>query len=75
MTPEIRGRMQAIRAELALPDTPEARKIQLCKESVAMCREARGIIITAVEAKRPAKRKAKASGDDLLDSILKGDDA
>jgi len=73
MTPEIRGRMAAIRAELALPETPESRKVALVKEAVAMVREARGKVIEAVEAKRPAKRAAKASGDELLDNILNGE--
>lgn len=73
MTPEIRGRIAAIRQELSLPETPEARKIELCKEAVALVREARGIVATAVEAKRPARRIAKQSGDDLLDSLLTKD--
>jgi ribosome recycling factor len=73
MTPEVRGRIQAIRIELALPETLESRKKELVKEAVAMVREARGKVIEVVEAKRPAKRAAKASGDDLLDGLLNGE--
>lgn len=73
MTPELRGRITAIRQELSLPETPEPRKIELVKEAVRLTREARGIVAQAVEAKRPAKRAAKKSGDDLLDDILESE--
>lgn len=73
MTPEIRGRIAAIRQELALEDTPEERKIALVKEAVQLTREARGIVAQAVEAKRPAKRAAKQSGDALLNDLLSKD--
>jgi hypothetical protein len=73
MTPEVRGRIQAIRSELALPETPESRKKEFVKEAVAMVREARGKVIEVVEAKRPAKRAAKADGDAILDNLLKGE--
>lgn len=73
MTPEIRGRIQAIRQELSLPETPEERKMALVREAVAITREARGKVAQAVEAKRPARRAAKQSGDDLLDQLLNGE--
>jgi hypothetical protein len=73
MTPELRGRIQAIRIQLASPDTTEATKMALVKEAVALTREARGKVIEVVEAKRPAKRAAKASGDALLDGLLNGE--
>lgn len=73
MTPEVRGRIATIRQELALPETPEDRKIALVKEAVALVRESRGVVAQAVEAKRPARRTAKQSGDDLLDSLLTKD--
>ena len=75
MTPEVRGRIQAIRQELSLPETPEERTILLVREAVQLVRESRGKVAHAVEAKRPAKRAAKQSGDDLLDQLLKGDPA
>jgi hypothetical protein len=73
MTPELRGRIQAIRQKLALPETAESEKVALVREAVALVREARGKVIEGVEAKRPAKRAAKKSGDDLLDDILNGE--
>lgn len=73
MTPELRGRIQMIRVALASPDTSETEKKALVKEAVGLVRESRGKVIEVVEAKRPAKRKAKASGDDLLDGLLTGE--
>jgi hypothetical protein len=62
-----------IRVALASPDTSETEKKALVKEAVGLVRESRGKVIEVVEAKRPAKRKAKASGDDLLDGLLTGE--
>lgn len=73
MTPELRGRIQTIRQQLALPETSEETKILLVKEAVSLVREARGKVIEVVEAKRPAKRAAKATGDSLLDDLLTGE--
>ena len=73
MTPEIRGRITAIRQELALPETTEEQRILLVQESINLVRAARGKVIEGVEAKRPAKRAAKQSGDDLLNSLLTGE--
>lgn len=73
MTPEVRGRIATIRQLLALPETPESEKIALVKEAINMVREARGKVIEGVEAKRPAKRTAKKSGEDLLNDILNGE--
>jgi hypothetical protein len=73
MTPELRGRIQAIRQQLALPETTEDQKKTLVAEAVQLTREARGKVIEVVEAKRPAKRAAKATGDALLDGILNGE--
>jgi hypothetical protein len=70
MTPETRGRITAIRQQLALPETTEAEKISLVREVVSLVREARGKVIEVVEKKRPAKRAAKATGDTLLDDLL-----
>jgi hypothetical protein len=72
MTPEIRGRITAIRQALSLPETPESEKMALVREAVSLVRQARGKVIETVEAKRPAKRAAKKSGDSLLDDLLNG---
>jgi hypothetical protein len=73
MTPEVRGRIASIRQRLALPETTDDEKIALVKEAVTLVREARGKVMAGVEANRPAKRTAKKSGDELLDSILNGE--
>jgi ribosome recycling factor len=70
MTPEVRGRMRSIQQQLALPETTEEEKMALVKEAVRLVREARVKVIAVVEAKRPAKRAAKATGDTLLDDLL-----
>jgi len=70
MGPESRGKMQMIQQELAQPTTTPERAKELCKMAVNLVRSDRGIIATAIEAKRPAKRAAKVDGASILNDFL-----
>lgn len=71
MSPETQIAMQRIKQELAL--NPSAEQAQaLCREAIKLVREDRGHIAAAVEAKRPAKRKAKVDGEAILNEFLGG---
>ena len=69
LTPEKQAEMAMLRQEmLRNPEPDRARAISA--RMIALVREHRGIVATAVEAKRPEKRKAKVDGNAILSDFL-----
>jgi len=69
LTPEQQAETQLIRQRLLQNPPPEEAR-DLSRRMIALVREHRGIVAAAVEAKRPAKRKAKVDGNAILNDFL-----
>lgn len=69
LTPEQQAEMTLLRQEMLRNPEPE-RARAISARMIALVRLHRGIVAAAVEAKRPAKRKAKVDGNAILNDFL-----